>query len=120
MTEFIVSLGLEPFWTGLLLGLAAGLVVRAGSYRTMREPLSARSRTSPPQSLAAGMMRSSLNIRVASNGTDQQLSEAQSAELMAAIEGGNSIEAIKRVREWTGLDLKSAKELVDVLARSRG
>jgi ribosomal protein L7/L12 len=34
-------------------------------------------------------------------------------EIRAAIEGGHKIEAIRLVRERTGLDLKGAKDLVD-------
>ena len=34
-------------------------------------------------------------------------------EIRAAIEGGHKIDAIRLVRERTGLDLKGAKDLVD-------
>jgi ribosomal protein L7/L12 len=43
------------------------------------------------------------------------LSAAERAELQAILARGNPIEAIKRVRELTGLGLKEAKDLVDRL-----
>jgi len=42
-----------------------------------------------------------------------------SDEVLAAVDGGRKIEAIKRLREETGLDLKDAKQAIDALARER-
>jgi len=42
-----------------------------------------------------------------------------SDEVLAAVDGGNKILAIKILREETGLGLKEAKDVVDSLARVR-
>jgi ribosomal protein L7/L12 len=42
-----------------------------------------------------------------------QLEALASAEVRAALVGGNKLEAIKLIRERTGLGLKEAKELVE-------
>ena len=42
-----------------------------------------------------------------------------SDEVLAAVDNGNKIEAIKRLREETGLGLKEAKDAIDALARDR-
>ena len=42
-----------------------------------------------------------------------------SDEVIAAVDNGKKIEAIKRLREETGLDLKEAKHAIDALARDR-
>ena len=42
-----------------------------------------------------------------------------SGEIIAAVDSGNKIEAIKRLREETGLGLKEAKHAIDVLSRER-
>ena len=42
-----------------------------------------------------------------------------SDEVIAAVDNGNKIEAIKRLREETGLGLKEAKHAIDALARDR-
>jgi hypothetical protein len=42
-----------------------------------------------------------------------------SDEVIAAVDSGHKIEAIKILREETGLGLKEAKEVIDVLARAR-
>ena len=44
---------------------------------------------------------------------------AFSDEVIAAVDSGNKIDAIKRLREETGLDLREAKTAVDALARDR-
>ncbi len=42
-----------------------------------------------------------------------------SDQVIAAVDSGNKIEAIKRLREETGLGLKEAKAAIDALARDR-
>jgi len=42
-----------------------------------------------------------------------------SAEIVAAVDSGNKIEAIKLLREEAGLGLKEAKDAIDALARER-
>ncbi len=44
---------------------------------------------------------------------------SHSAGVLAAVDGGRKIEAIKRLREETGLGLKEAKHAIDALARER-
>jgi len=49
--------------------------------------------------------------------TDTQRS--YSDEVLAAVDSGHKIEAIKRLREEAGLGLKEAKHEIDALARDR-
>lgn len=42
-----------------------------------------------------------------------------SDDVLAAVDSGKKIEAIKRLREETGLGLKDAKHAIDALARER-
>lgn len=42
-----------------------------------------------------------------------------SDEILVAVDAGRKIEAIKRLREDTGLGLKEAKDAIDALARER-
>ena len=51
--------------------------------------------------------------------TPLELSEAQQREVQALIDGGQEVEAIKRVRDKTGAGLLEAKRYVDRLKSSR-
>jgi hypothetical protein len=48
-------------------------------------------------------------------GQELDIDEAVMADIRALIASGNKIEAIKRLREATGLDLTEAKRIVDSL-----
>jgi ribosomal protein L7/L12 len=48
---------------------------------------------------------------------EQQFSVSE--EVLAAVDAGRKIEAIKILREETGLGLKEAKQVVDALTRER-
>jgi hypothetical protein len=43
--------------------------------------------------------------------------DAHEREVLDLLRRGEKIEAIKRVRQWTGLGLKEAKDAVEALAR---
>ncbi len=49
----------------------------------------------------------------------QDENHAFSDEVLAAVDSGNKIEAIKRLREETGMGLADAKTAIDALARDR-
>jgi len=50
--------------------------------------------------------------------TNPHADQALPADVVAAIQQGNKIEAIKRLRLARGLDLKDAKDIVDAYVRA--
>lgn len=96
---------------GLLLGTLAGWALRGRGRST--------GPVSPPLATAAhdplpfpvrGVHTTSVHV----------LGEEGSREVDALLAAGQAIDAIKRVRELTGLGLKEAKDFVDALRRARG
>ena len=107
------ALGIDPVTAALIVGLVlgAGLLWALRGRRDARQ--GERTRSSSPPSLPFAT-RSSPQVP---NGP---LDEQGRREVEALLDEGKAIDAIKRVRELTGLGLKEAKDLVDVLRRARG
>jgi len=63
-------------------------------------------------------MTKSVKIRLTNNGKEIELDDHISGQISDAIRKGQKIEAIKILREASGLDLKGAKDLVEVLEKS--
>lgn len=107
--------GLAPVELALLLGLLLGAIVGwtlRGTRATGDGGPIARV-PAPPAPVAfppRGVVTTSISV----------LGEDGSREVDALIGGGRTIDAIKRVRELTGLGLKEAKEFVEALQRARG
>lgn len=105
--------GLAPVDLALLLGLLLGGIVgwalrgtRATGDTVARVP-------APPAPVAfpqRGVHTTSVSV----------LGEEGSREVDALLASGKTIEAIKRVRELTGLGLKEAKDFIEALQRARG
>ena len=51
--------------------------------------------------------------------SSKRLSSSQKQDLVRMIQLGDKMNAIKRCREWTGLGLKEAKDVVDYAIKSR-
>ena len=105
--------GLTPVDLALLLGLLLGAIVGwtlRGTRATGDDGPVARV-PAPPAPVAfpaRGVHTTSVSV----------LGEEGSREVDALLANGKSIEAIKRVRELTGLGLKEAKDFIDALRRT--
>lgn len=65
------------------------------------------------------MMRTAGSLQVPPEADVNDREISYSDDVVAAVDGGRKIEAIKRLREETGLGLKEAKHAIDALARER-
>jgi hypothetical protein len=106
--------GME-FLAGLVVGLIIGLILKS---RGERQDL-----TGVPTSLAASMPRSPQGTSPGSMPppapatAGQTLSPDSLLKVGAALASGNKIEAIKLLREASGLGLKEAKDAVERMER---
>jgi hypothetical protein len=106
--------GME-FLAGLVVGLIIGLILKS---RGERQDL-----TGVPTSMAANMPRSPQGTSPGSMPppppatTGQTLSPGSLLKVGAALAAGNKIEAIKLLREASGLGLKEAKDAVERMER---
>lgn len=104
-TQFFQSLGVDPALGGFICGVIVLLLLRAFRSR-------------PASSTALG-------TEAPSPSTPRQASAAPDSDpelknsVLAILQTGNKIEAIRHVRELTGLGLKEAKDLVEHIDRSR-
>lgn len=125
ISEFFRSLGIDPLLGGFIAGLVLGAVLRAGVSRRSADDGGTR-----PNDPAAALrtsasfsreqtLHSQLKVKLKLNGEERELSAAETAEMSAALKRGDKIGAIKALREATGLGLKEAKDLVEVIERSQ-
>ncbi len=106
LSNFLAARGVDPFIAGFI-----GGIVFCGLRRGLR---GRRSGSGAPTTT------SSLDFQAAElKLAEFKLEPAASAAIITALEQGNKIEAIKIVRESTGLGLKRAKELVEAIDKSR-
>ena len=95
--------------TYLLLGIGAIIVVAALVWMG-RKNSTAKTFT--------GNVDSNVKTEVTSSGNSSNIAPGNAEEAVRALlDAGNKIEAIKRVRQQTGLGLKEAKDLVDEMER---
>lgn len=99
----------------LLIGIAIGFLVgwlvgRLGSAST-RE-ISAPPALEPPASAPSGQ-----GVNLVVNNKSVSLDTAQAAEVQALISQRRMVEAIKRLREITGLGLAEAKAVAEAMAK---
>ncbi|HII4508126.1 hypothetical protein P7A74_12660 [Clostridium perfringens] len=65
------------------------------------------------------LMRGTLNRIAERVGVTEILTKEEKEELKRLLSEGKNVQAVRRCREITGLDLKEAKEYVDGLGRER-
>lgn len=122
ISDFFTNLGINPFLAGFVVGAVVVGLFRVGRVARRSEVLVDGTRpilggtvsVASPREVTLG---SSLHIEVTHNGERRVLTSAQNAAVQAALAEGNKIEAIKILREATGLGLKESKEMVDRLER---
>ncbi|MDP3858152.1 MAG: ribosomal protein L7/L12 [Stagnimonas sp.] len=127
ISEFFRSLGLDPLLGGFLAGIAFCVLALIGFRKRTSEPTGPTSSVHKPPARASSsfsvsreqMQHSALSIKLKLNGSERELSAAETAEMSAALQRGDKIGAIKALREVTGLGLKEAKDLVEVIERSQ-
>ncbi|EOU1700236.1 hypothetical protein LTX14_001387 [Clostridium perfringens] len=66
------------------------------------------------------LMRRTLNRIAERVGVTEILTKEETDELRRLVSEGKSVEAVRRCREITGLELKEAKEYVDGLGEEKG
>lgn len=110
------ALGIDPLLGGFVLGVLVTLLL----VLLLRRGPSAGSQPAPPKASAAPELHASrLEIRVRENGQERELSTEESAQLQAYLREGRKLEGIKYLRQLTGLGLKEAKDLLEVIERAR-
>lgn len=110
MDAWIWQLGL-----GLLIGLVIGLALRS---RTPRQDLSGAPRTFQPPPVRPGLTSApapppAARTSAASTGSPSQVDPATAVQIADALARCHKIEAIKLLREATGLGLKESKDAVE-------
>lgn len=104
------------FIAGVVVGLVIGFIVRS---RTTRQDLTgvpnsmAAQMPRSPQGTSPGSMPPSAAPQAAPAPGGTGLSPQVMLQIGAALAGGNKIEAIKLLREATGLDLKASKDAIE-------
>jgi Ribosomal protein L7/L12 C-terminal domain len=122
VSRFFLSYGLDPFIAGLIIGIIICALARVGLAKNRpekKELLGTASPSSPFFSRAADIMTSSTSIKIIDNGVEKTLDEPTATAIMTDLAQGNKIEAIKKLRESTGMELKGAKDLIEVLEKAR-
>jgi hypothetical protein len=107
------ALGIAPSTAALLVGLVLG----AGLLWALRGRRDAQ-QGGPPR--PSGPPSLPFPTRPTAQVPDGPLDEHGRRDVEALLDEGKAIDAIKRVRELTGLGLKEAKDYVDALRRARG
>lgn len=111
IATWLTGVGVHPVLGAFVAGLVVGLAVRS-NRSTAGVAASPGAFTSSTVSLEHG--GGSLTV----NGTTVPIESGVLAAVVETIRGGNMIEAIKLVREKTGLGLTESKQLVDTVAKS--
>ena len=106
-SSLLAGYGVPPLIGGMLIGVVFGFLMRGWL----------RSGPVPVAKPGAGMVR---DLTRAHLGTaplldSQNIPPDVQAEILDSLHSGHKIEAIKRLREQTGLGLKECKDLVDAL-----
>jgi ribosomal protein L7/L12 len=101
LSDYLISLGLSP----LLVGLVAGIIVTL-ALRRLRGGAEAQTHT---------VGTSSVPIRLS-----RELSAEQTSAVMRALGHGQKIEAIKLIRDATGLGLRESKDLAEQMEQAAG
>ncbi|MEZ5285813.1 MAG: ribosomal protein L7/L12 [Vicinamibacterales bacterium] len=109
-SEYLTSMGISPLVAGLVIGFLVGLVVRGGG--------SARP-SGPPATATLGAAFGGSRITVTVDGVSRELSASQTQAVLDALGRNRKIEAIKALREGTGIGLKDAKDAVESLQATR-
>lgn len=127
LSAWLSAQGIHPLIGGFVAGVVAMLLVRMSMSAT-RDATPDDSKSSIRASASAGMLNSTLRseirtlgtqISVNSNGQDITLPEDVSREIFGHLANNRKIDAIKVLREATGMDLLAAKTLVEVLEKHR-
>jgi hypothetical protein len=117
ISDFFTFHGVDPFLAGLIVGVVLCVFARV-AFGGGRSSSGGRLQIEPD--VGPGVVRSqSTRIRVDNNGRELELSPEQSAAVMAALGQGHKIEAIRLLRDATGLGLKEAKNLAETLQPTR-
>lgn len=110
-STFFANLGVPPLVAGLLLGAVFGFLLRG--ILSSKPDEAARPVTlpaaSPPRATTMFTSAPSLDLGGLS------ISASAEADIRAALQRGSKIEAIKLLREATGLGLKESKDVIDRL-----
>jgi len=122
ISQYFISHGIDPFLAGLICGIILCAIARVGLSRKRSEfanpsEISTDIQMEKPVK-TSGLMTKSVKIRLTNNGKEIELDDHISGQISDAIRKGQKIEAIKILREASGLDLKGAKDLVEVLEKS--
>lgn len=112
LSAYLTSLGVSPLLTGLVIGFFVGLLVRGGARGRSGEAVTV---TATYRTEFGGQPR----VVVTVNGAPRELDAAQSAAVMSALARSRKIEAIKALREATGIGLKDAKEAAESLQQAQ-
>jgi hypothetical protein len=107
--------GLSHDWSavlgGLLVGVLLGRVAKSGS----RYSISARRASAGPIWKSEPIIQASESSNVTVSSKTVNFSPADTQEILKLLKAGNKIQAVKFVREKYGMDLATAKHVVDAV-----
>lgn len=122
ITQYFVSHNIDPFLAGLVIGAVLCAIARLRINATIASGnrLSTIRQTPPLEQTpdpapSSTFFTKTVSINIGGN----PLSAEASASVMAALDKGDKIGAIKLMREATQLGLKEAKELVEAIEKGR-
>jgi hypothetical protein len=124
LSDWLQGLGIDPLLGGLVLGALLVLLLRRGGRSDRSGPrldLTLGTGGDPRRTIRFDQQRldtTRMHLEVDGQGLD--IPPEVSAEILAHLHRGNKIEAIKRLREATGLGLAEAKQMVEALERGGG
>lgn len=96
---------------------ALGFLCGAGLVLALRRDSGARDLTGPPPQAPSSRPRT-LSANIAPMTTEARANANEDAAILELIRRGRKIEAIKRMRELTGMGLAESKDAVEAIERT--
>ena len=119
ISRWFESFGVSPLFAGIIIGAIVMFLLTRRSDRNVK-PLGAAPEV---PDVARGASRKNIvsgpltQIRIQNNGQPIELSPEVSEKIMSLLKSGNKIEAIKVLREATGLGLAESKHMAEAIER---
>ena len=122
VSQYLSSLGLDPFFIGLIVGalavvlfIAAKKAAQQSAKASGADPFTAPQPSAAPKPFA---LTKTVHFRFRLNGQDHSLTDAQTSSVLAAIRSGDQDQAMAIVQNGLSVTPDVAKTIVEALKTS--
>lgn len=123
LSDLFQSIGIHPLVGGFLLGVGVCLLLialkRAAVFDAANPKTDELARFKNPNAFADSAATRT-KVTYHADGADRALPDHIAEKVIAALQDGQKIEAIKIFKDATGLGLKESKEIIETLQRKLG